>query len=151
MYGEGQPALAISRDGRELAYAGRTRGTTLLFVRSLDETVLHSLAGTEGASQPFFSPAGFSMPPGFPKGNTNFTTNKVIVARAFAPASASYSNANLPFDPSQSEHATHVAGIAVGDHGTIASGGLVAISTRCWPPMRSMSSLGEPSAIRLPY
>ena len=64
------------------------------------------------------------MPPGFPKGNTNFTTNKVIVARAFAPASPSYSNANVPFDPNQSEHATHVAGIAAGDHGTIASGGL---------------------------
>ena len=80
----------------------------------------------DGVNQthPFFSPAGFSMPPGFPKGNTNFTTNKVIVARAFAPASPSYSNANLPFDPSQSEHATHVAGIAAGDHGTIASGGL---------------------------
>src|SRR5204863_4738802 len=31
----------------------------------------------------FFNPAGFSYPAGFPKGNTNFTTAKVIVARAF--------------------------------------------------------------------
>ena len=37
-------------------------------------------------SHPFFNPAGFTMPAGFPKGNTAYTTPKVIVARAFAPA-----------------------------------------------------------------
>ena len=80
----------------------------------------------DGVNQthPFLSPSGFAMPAGFPKGNTNYTTNKVIVARAFAPASPKYANANLPFDPNQSEHATHVSGIAAGDHGTVASGGL---------------------------
>jgi subtilisin family serine protease len=75
-------------------------------------------------SHPFFSPSGFTMPAGFPKGNTSFTTAKVIVARAFPPPSPKYANANLPFDPDESEHATHVAGIAAGDHGTPASGGL---------------------------
>ena len=80
----------------------------------------------DGVNQthPFLSPSGFARPPGFPKGNTNYTTNKVIVARAFAPASPKYANASLPFDPSQSEHATHVAGIAGGDHGTSAAGGV---------------------------
>jgi hypothetical protein len=58
LYGEGQPALAISRDGRRLAYVGRHNGTTLLFVRGLDEALVHPLAGTEGALQPFFSPDG---------------------------------------------------------------------------------------------
>src|SRR6478752_8621173 len=29
-------------------------------------------------SHPFFSPAGFSMPAGYPKGNTQYTTPKVI-------------------------------------------------------------------------
>src|SRR5204863_8832555 len=38
-------------------------------------------------SHPFFSPQGFAMPPGFPKGQTAYTTTKVIVARAFAPPS----------------------------------------------------------------
>ena len=42
----------------------------------------------EGIDQthPFFSPAGFTMPSGFPKGQTAYTTAKVIVARAFPPA-----------------------------------------------------------------
>ena len=76
----------------------------------------------EGVDQthPFFSPVGFTMPAGFPKGNVAFTTSKVIVARAFAPPSPEWKYANLPFDPEFSEHGTHVAGIAAGDHGTMA-------------------------------
>src|SRR5438067_1539741 len=65
----------------------------------------------------FFSPAGFAMPPGFPKGNTAFTTAKVIVARAFPPPGATWKYSSRPFDPALSEHATHVAGIAAGDYG----------------------------------
>ena len=64
------------------------------------------------------------MPPGFPKGQTAYTTAKVIVARAFAPASTTWKNARKPFDPLQSEHATHVAGIAAGDANTTATGGV---------------------------
>jgi subtilisin family serine protease len=70
------------------------------------------------AAHPFFSAAGLSYPPGFPKGQTSLATPKVIVQRAFAPASPSYHYATAPFDPTQSFHATHVAGIAAGDHGT---------------------------------
>ncbi|HET7046458.1 MAG TPA: S8 family serine peptidase [Gaiellaceae bacterium] len=72
-------------------------------------------------THPFLSPKGFTMPAGFPKGQTAYTTAKVIVARAFAPASAGSKNAELPFDPQNSFHATHVAGIAAGDAGTTAS------------------------------
>jgi len=57
-FGEGQPALAIARDGTRIAYVARYRGTTMLCLRQLDEAVSHQLAGTEGASQPFFSPDG---------------------------------------------------------------------------------------------
>jgi subtilisin family serine protease len=64
----------------------------------------------------FFSPAGFSMPSGFPKGNTAFTSAKVIVARAFPPPGATWKYASRPFDPLESQHATHVAGIAAGDY-----------------------------------
>jgi len=66
----------------------------------------------------FFDPSSFSYPSGFPKGLSAKTTPKVIVQRVFAPASPHYSLARSPFDPSQngSFHATHVAGIAAGDH-----------------------------------
>ena len=39
--------------------------------------------------------------------------------RTFAPASPASKYANAPFDPTESFHATHVAGIAAGDHGTL--------------------------------
>ena len=72
-------------------------------------------------THPYFDPTGFTYPAGFPKGNTAYTTPKVIVARAFAPASETWKYGNTPFDPQFSDHATHVAGIAAGDHGTIAT------------------------------
>jgi subtilisin family serine protease len=74
---------------------------------------------------PFFNPAGFTMPAGFPKGNKAFTTAKVIVARSFPPAASTVARqsrfAAAPFDPVDSDHATHVAGIAAGDHGVQAT------------------------------
>ena len=76
-------------------------------------------------THPFFNPSGFVMPPGYPKGNTAYTTAKVIVARAFPPPSPSYVDAVKPFDAKNSFHATHVAGIAAGDHGTRSPRGLV--------------------------
>ena len=67
------------------------------------------------ATHPYFNPAGYTYPPGFPKGQTSLATPKVIVQRTFAPASPPYQYANVPFDPTQSFHATHVAGIAAGE------------------------------------
>ncbi|HEY3543074.1 MAG TPA: S8 family serine peptidase [Gaiellaceae bacterium] len=72
-------------------------------------------------THPFFNPAGFNYPPDFPKGDKAYTTPKVIVARAFAPARERFKYARTPFDPLNSDHATHVAGIAAGDHGTTAT------------------------------
>ena len=69
-------------------------------------------------AHPYFDPSGFSYPAGFPRGNTNYTTPKVIVARAFPSPSTHWKNANKPFDPIYSDHATHVAGIAAGDYDT---------------------------------
>jgi subtilisin family serine protease len=71
----------------------------------------------------FFDPTGYAYPAGFPKGNTAYTTPKVIVARAFAPATPTWKYASTPFDPQNSEHATNVAGIAAGDHDTLAPEG----------------------------
>ena len=68
-------------------------------------------------AHPFFDPAGYTMPPGFPKGNTAYTTAKVIVGpRLPPPRRRRGSTRSSPFDPKQSEHATHVAGIAAGDY-----------------------------------
>jgi subtilisin family serine protease len=69
----------------------------------------------------YFDPTGFGYPAGFPRGNTAFTTPKVIVAKAFAPATTRWKYATTPFDPQFSDHATHVAGIAAGDHDTLAT------------------------------
>jgi len=66
----------------------------------------------------YFSPAGFTMPAGYPKGQAAYTTAKVIVARAFAPAGTTWKYALKPFDPVESGHATHVAGIAAGNANT---------------------------------
>jgi subtilisin family serine protease len=78
----------------------------------------------EGIDQthPFFSPAGYTMPAGFPKGQTAYTTAKVIVARAFPPARPTWRHASKPFDPVHSSHGTHVAGIAAGNANTPAEG-----------------------------
>ncbi len=73
-------------------------------------------------SHPFFDPTGYTMPAGFPKGQKQFTNAKVIVARAFAPPNAQTQAARLAFDGANSDHGTHVAGIAAGNPGTRTGG-----------------------------
>jgi subtilisin family serine protease len=68
---------------------------------------------------PMFDPGAFTMPAGFPRGDTRFTSAKVIVARVFAPAPLPVPAASLPFDRKRSQHATHVAGIAAGNAGVL--------------------------------
>jgi subtilisin family serine protease len=69
-------------------------------------------------SHPFFDPAGFTMPAGFPKGQQRFTSAKVIVARVFSPKGATAPSARVAFSEDDSSHGTHVAGIAAGDANT---------------------------------
>jgi subtilisin family serine protease len=96
-------------------------------------------------THPFFAPAGYTYPAGYPKGQTSYTTPKVIVARAFAPATTSYANARLPFDPELSDHATHVAGIAAGNNNTPTRSGLrlSGIAPRAY--LGNYKALGIPS------
>lgn len=72
---------------------------------------------------PFFNPAGFSYPAGFPKGDTAHTTPKVIVARSyFRPDRPPLEGSETPQPgPEDESHGTHVAGIAAGVGGTVAS------------------------------
>jgi len=52
-------SVAISPDGRRLAYlATVSGGTTRLFTRALDQPQASEIAGTEGATNPSFSPDG---------------------------------------------------------------------------------------------
>src|SRR5262245_29165764 len=74
-------------------------------------------------THPFFDPTGYTMPAGFPRGQTRFTTAKVIVARAFPPAGPNPPGAELAFDGAESSHGTHVAGIAAGNADTRTPGG----------------------------
>jgi subtilisin family serine protease len=76
-------------------------------------------------THPFFDPRGYTMPPGFPKGQTSYTTAKVIVARSFPAPGFVTARARMPFEPGESDHGTHVAGIAAGNEGTSGPGGRV--------------------------
>ena len=76
-------------------------------------------------THPYFRARGYRMPRGFPKGQKRFTSAKVIVARAFAPRRPAWKYAGTPFDPLNSDHATHVAGIAAGNYRTQAQGGRI--------------------------
>src|ERR671931_173334 len=70
-------------------------------------------------NNPFFDPSGFSYPAGFPKGQTNLTTPKVIVAKAF-PGPGSGPEGRLAVDRQFSFHGTAVAGVSAGDANTTA-------------------------------
>ena len=56
--GDATYALALSSDGRRLAYVGEQEGGTQLWVRELSSLESKPLAGTVGATHPFFSPDG---------------------------------------------------------------------------------------------
>ena len=90
-------------------------------------------------ANPYFSPAGFQYPLGFPRGGKKWTTPKVIVARTF-PGPHAGKPGRMALDPRESFHGTHVAGIAAGDAGTTApagrdhpsTAGLSGVAPRAW-------------------
>ena len=58
---DGQPAVALSADGRRLVYTAAVNSTSSLYLRVLDRLESTPLAGTEGAAAPFFSADGNSV------------------------------------------------------------------------------------------
>ncbi len=69
-----------------------------------------------------FNDEGYELPEGFPLGDTNFTNNKIIVARVFTKAGDSAQD-STPFD--RNGHGTHVASCAAGSLNTISPLGLI--------------------------
>jgi serine/threonine-protein kinase len=62
--GQGRPsrtALAFAPDGRSIVFSAERKGQVQLYVRRLDQLEATPIAGTEGASNPFFSPTGESL------------------------------------------------------------------------------------------
>ena len=51
-------SFALSADGRQLAFVATAEGAPRLWVRPLDQVTAQPLAGTEGASYPFWAPDG---------------------------------------------------------------------------------------------
>ena len=58
LVGPDQPALALSTDGKQLAYAAIRGVTSQIYLRSMDSQEARPIPGTEGAVAPFFSPDG---------------------------------------------------------------------------------------------
>ena len=52
------PSIAISPDGRSIAYVGNRGDTTELYLRRLEELEAKPIEGTVGGDMPFFSPDG---------------------------------------------------------------------------------------------
>lgn len=57
----GESEVRVSPDGRHVAFIARHRGRTMLWVRSVDAVGSRPIAGTDGASQPFWSPDNRSI------------------------------------------------------------------------------------------
>jgi Tol biopolymer transport system component/tRNA A-37 threonylcarbamoyl transferase component Bud32 len=84
----GGARIALSPDGRALAYIGPSESGRRLWLRRVDQLDATPIAGTEGASQPFFSPDGKRV--GFVKNGTEVR----IASLAGAPTITLYPKAN---------------------------------------------------------
>jgi Tol biopolymer transport system component/predicted Ser/Thr protein kinase len=58
LVGSRQTALALSSDGKQLAYAAIRGITSQIYLRPMDSQEARPISGTDGASDPFFSPDG---------------------------------------------------------------------------------------------
>ena len=81
-------------------------------------------AGGAYTGNPCFNDTGYTAPTGYPKGDTRFTNNKVIVARAyFRPGDPPIAGEDTAIQGTNaaSPHGTHVAGTVACNAGTPAT------------------------------
>jgi eukaryotic-like serine/threonine-protein kinase len=95
-----QPAVALSPDGTRVAYVAIQGGSQQLYLRAMDNLEARPLPGTEGATNPFFSPDGQWL--GF------FADQKLKKVPVSGGAALSLGDAQIP------------RGAGWGDQGTIA-------------------------------
>jgi subtilisin family serine protease len=103
---------------------GQTRAGRGVRVAIIDSGIYVTRAANGAyAGNPCFDDTGFRRPKGFPKGDTRFTNNKVIVARAyFRPDDPPAPGNDTPIQgPGGSPHGTHVAGTVACNAGTEAN------------------------------
>ena len=81
-------SLAISPDGRRLAFVANEQGRPLLWIRSLESGSSEPIAGTANASLPFWSPDGSALG-FFAEGQLKRVDLDVKAVRVLAPAHAS--------------------------------------------------------------
>ena len=83
------PRIAISRDGRRLAFVGASPVERQLYVRELNEPEPRALPGTEGAYDPAFSPDGrwIAFVTGSKLAKIDLTTNHVATLAVLPGAS----------------------------------------------------------------
>jgi serine/threonine-protein kinase len=98
------PALALSPDGKQLAYAAFRGPISQIYLRPMDSREARSISGTDGASEPFFSPdgqwIGFFADGKLKKISVN-GGGAVTLAVALTPIGASWgSQGTIAFDPS---------------------------------------------------
>lgn len=93
--GIGRKALALSPDGKILAYIAPYKGSTIINTRHLSSSSFESLPGTEGAFNPFFSPdgkwIGFFVGDKLKKTNLNTRTSSDL-CRVFMPHGACWTD-----------------------------------------------------------
>jgi Tol biopolymer transport system component/tRNA A-37 threonylcarbamoyl transferase component Bud32 len=94
------PAIALSPDGSHLVYVARQGGVQQIYLHAMDSLESNPIPGTEGASNPFFSPDGQWL--GF------FAGGKLMKVSASGGAAIALGEASLP------------VGASWGNQGTIA-------------------------------
>src|SRR6185437_12242787 len=120
------PAASTSTTGEQLIGADKMWGAN--FATAGNGMKIGIIDDGLDAAHPYFNADGFQYPAGYPKtdpGDEKYATPKVIVQRTFTPPDETWKYAKTPFDPANSFHATHVAGIAAGDLNGNANGQLI--------------------------
>jgi len=100
------PSLGISPDGTRLVYVARQGGTQQLYLRAMDSLETKAIPGTEGATNPFFSPdgqwLGFFANRKLMKVSLNGGASLALANAAFDGGAAWGSQGSIAFSPSNS-------------------------------------------------